>query len=230
MHGFCIGMSGDALGASEARRLVVWTFRPMEHEPLTVSTLQLGDLAGILRRRIKLIAVTTLAVLALAVTYLLLATPQYTAFTEILIDPRKKNTVENEVIPSGLGTTASINFALVDSQVGVITSDAVLRPVVKSQDLVADPEFQRHRAQYPHAGGAIRPEPAEQLVRHTGKPSFCPQGAPQEHRSLARQSDLRHPDRRDDAEPRRNRPTSPGQSPRPISRTSPAKRSRQRRA
>ena len=113
----------------------------MEHEPLTVSTLQLGDLAGILRRRIKLIAVTTLAVLALAVTYLLLATPQYTAFTEILIDPRKKNTVENEVIPSGLGTTASDNFALVDSQVRVITSDAVLRPVVKSQDLVADPEF-----------------------------------------------------------------------------------------
>lgn len=113
----------------------------MVYEPVNASSLHIGDLFGILRKRFKLIALTSLTVLALAVVYLLVATPKYTALTEILIDPRKKNTVETEVVPSGLGTTASDNFALVDSQIRVITSDAVLRPVVKSQDLVADPEF-----------------------------------------------------------------------------------------
>jgi len=113
----------------------------MGPEPVYASNPELGDFIAILRRRFLMICVTATAVLALAVVYLLFATPYYTASTEILIDPRKKNTVETEVLPSGLGTTASDNFALVDSQVKVITSDAVLRPVVKSQNLAADPEF-----------------------------------------------------------------------------------------
>ena len=113
----------------------------LEPELPYASPPELGDFITILRRRFKFIATTVAAVLALAVIYLLVATPYYTASTELLIDPRKKNTVETEVLPSGLGTTATDNFALVDSQAKVITSDAVLRPVVKSQDLASDPEF-----------------------------------------------------------------------------------------
>ena len=113
----------------------------VEPEFVSAAPPNLTDLIRALRRRLTLIGVTIAVVLALAVSYLLVATPYHTASTEILIDPRKKNTVQNEVVPSGLGTTAGDNFALVDSEVKVILSDTVLRPVVKSQHLTADPEF-----------------------------------------------------------------------------------------
>ena len=113
----------------------------MEVEPIYAPNPTFADIFTVLRRRLPLIGVTIAAMVALAIGYVLVATPYYTASTEILIDPRKKNTVQNEVVPSGLGTTAGDNFALVDSQVKVILSDAVLRPVVKSQHLAADPEF-----------------------------------------------------------------------------------------
>ncbi|MEM7191594.1 MAG: GumC family protein, partial [Pseudomonadota bacterium] len=102
---------------------------------------RLEDLFAILRRRWLLIATAVAVAIGLAIAYLLVAPPYFTSVTEILIDPRKKNTVESEVLPSGLGTTASDNFALVDSQMRVITSDVVLKPVVESQNLAANPEF-----------------------------------------------------------------------------------------
>ena len=72
-----------------------------------------GTAIRLLRRRLPLIGLTIASVMAIAVAYLFLATPYYTASTEILIDPRKKNTVEGEVVPSGLSTSAGDNFALV---------------------------------------------------------------------------------------------------------------------
>ena len=113
----------------------------MEAEPIYAPPPSLAELLRILRRRLPLIGLTIAVVMSLAVGYLLVAQTYYTASTEILIDPRKKKTVESEVVPSGLGTTVGDNFALVDSQVMVILSDAVLRPVVRSQHLETDPEF-----------------------------------------------------------------------------------------
>lgn len=104
-------------------------------------TIDLAGLITILRRRLKLIAVTIACVVALAVGYILFTTPTYMADARILVDPRKKHTVGTEVVPSGFGENFAESFALVDSQVKVILSDAVLRPVVKSQHLAADPEF-----------------------------------------------------------------------------------------
>ncbi len=104
-------------------------------------TIDLAGLIHILRRRAKLIAATVACVLALAVSYILFTTPTYMADARILVDPRKKHTVGTEVVPSGLGENFAESFALVDSQVKVILSDAVLRPVVRSQHLTADPEF-----------------------------------------------------------------------------------------
>lgn len=105
---------------------------------------QLLDLAGllkILRRKLALIAITTAIAVGLALAYAFLTAPLYTATSKILIDPREKKTVGTEVVPSGLGTTLSDNFALVDSQVKIIKSDSVLRPVISSQHLDTDPEF-----------------------------------------------------------------------------------------
>lgn len=104
-------------------------------------TIDLAGLINILRRRLKLIAVTVACILALAVSYILFTTPTYMADARILVDPRKKHTVGTEVVPSGLGENFAESFALVDSQVKVILSDAVLRPVVRSQHLANDTEF-----------------------------------------------------------------------------------------
>ncbi len=104
-------------------------------------TIDLAGLIDILRRRLKLIAITIVLVLAAAVGYILLTTPSYTADTRILVDPRKKHTVGTEVVPSGFGENIAETFALVDSQVKMILSDAVLRPVVRSQHLALDDEF-----------------------------------------------------------------------------------------
>ncbi len=127
----------------------------MDAEPIYAPLPTLADLLRILRRRLPLIGMTIAIVMASAVGYLLIATPYYASTAEILIDPRKKNTVQNEVVPSGLGTTAGDNFALVDSQVKVILSDAVLRPVVRSQHLANDPEFNGQMPGFLSSMGAL---------------------------------------------------------------------------
>ncbi|WP_158007999.1 GumC family protein [Methyloceanibacter superfactus] len=126
---------------STAGALVERSFAPIGPARHDEPMLDLVGLIRILRRRMMLIVVTVVVVMALAGGYAFLTTPVYTASTKILVDPRKKNTVGTEVVPSGLGTTVGENFALVDSQVKLITSDAVLRPVVKELHLATDPEF-----------------------------------------------------------------------------------------
>lgn len=126
---------------SAAGALVERSFAPLGPARPDEPMLDLAGLIQILRRRLVMIAGTVAVVMSLAVGYAFLATPIYLASTKVLIDPRKKNTVGTEVVPSGLGTTLGENFALVDSQVKVILSDAVLRPVVEELHLARDPEF-----------------------------------------------------------------------------------------
>lgn len=126
---------------STAGALVERSFAPVGPARPDEPMLDLVGLIQILRRRLALIVITVALVMTLAAGYAFLATPIYTSSTKVLIDPRKKNTVGTEVVPSGLGTTLGDSFALVDSQVKVITSDAVLRPVVHELHLAADPEF-----------------------------------------------------------------------------------------
>ncbi len=92
---------------------------------------------AILARHLRAIATTMLAALALAVAYLALTTPVYTAGTALFIDPRLKKIVSDEVTQGGLGS----DLALVESQVAIIASDAVLRRVVDKLALDQDPEF-----------------------------------------------------------------------------------------
>jgi len=126
---------------SGAGALVERSFAPLGPTRTDEPMLDLVGLIRILRRRLMLIVLTVAVVMALAGGYAFLTTPVYTASTKVMVDPRKKNTVGTEVVPSGLGTTVGENFALVDSQVKLITSDAVLRPVVKQLHLATDTEF-----------------------------------------------------------------------------------------
>jgi polysaccharide biosynthesis transport protein len=126
---------------STASALVERSFAPLGPARPSDQMLDLAGLIEILRRKWALIAMTTAVVVALAGAYAFLTPPLYTATSKVLIDPREKKTVGTEVVPSGLGTTLSDNFALVDSQVKIIKSDSVLRPVIGSQHLDTDPEF-----------------------------------------------------------------------------------------
>ncbi len=94
------------------------------------------DLVGfvtIIQRNLRRIALATLGTLAVAVAYLAVATPVYTATATVLIDPRPRKTVSEEVVLGGLGS----DLALVESQVPVISSDSVLKRAII--ELAKDP-------------------------------------------------------------------------------------------
>ncbi|MGH6737152.1 MAG: GumC family protein [Methyloceanibacter sp.] len=157
-----------------AGALVERSFAPLGPARPDDQFLDLAGLIRILRRRMMLIAVTAAVVVSLAAAYAFLTTPTYTASAKVLVDPRKKNTVGTEVVPSGLGTTLGDNFALVDSQVKVITSDAVLRPVVQELHLATDPEF-----------GAQEPSFLSRLLGVFSSPSSAAPDSPEDGALLA---------------------------------------------
>ena len=98
----------------------------------------LPSLLRFLRRRWTTIAGATLAVLALVVLYTLVATPQFTASTSLLVDIRQSSPFRQQPL---VGDTQFEN-TLVESQVEVIRSDGLARAVVVKHDLLHDADFQ----------------------------------------------------------------------------------------
>ena len=82
---------------------------------------------------------TTAASLLIAVMFVVMVPHRYTAMTQILIDPTDLHAVGNELTPTNLANDATV--LQVESQVRVLTSDSVLRRVVKTEALDKDPEF-----------------------------------------------------------------------------------------
>ncbi|HEX3936737.1 MAG TPA: exopolysaccharide transport family protein [Xanthobacteraceae bacterium] len=99
-----------------------------------------GKIGSALWRGRATILLTTIAALALAVLFIVLAPREYTAATQILIDPTDLRAVGNETQPTQMSDAAAMQ---IESQVNVLTSDSVLRRVVASEDLEHDPEFVR---------------------------------------------------------------------------------------
>ena len=98
------------------------------------------DLSGLLdtlRRNIKKIALATLLGFGLALAYLTIAKPIYSATASVFIDPRSRKVVSDELY-QGDPTSA---LALVDSQMSIMTSDTVLRRVVAKLKLDERPEY-----------------------------------------------------------------------------------------
>ena len=101
-------------------------------------TVDLREMGRILRRRYKMALLPALALLGLAVTYLLLATTLYTATSTVLVDPRRANVVEtNQSVLSNFGT----DDATIESQTLLIQSVAILVRVVGKLKLTEDAEF-----------------------------------------------------------------------------------------
>ena len=60
-----------------------------------IAQIDLARLADVIRRQAKFIAVVTAASLLAMAAFMLLVTPQYTAVTEILINPSELRAVDN---------------------------------------------------------------------------------------------------------------------------------------
>ncbi len=107
----------------------------------------LSEIIGALRRRWRVVAFTTLVVVSAAALFILISPTFYTASTQLLIDPRDRRILGTEVMATSTGADPT----LVESQLRIITSDAVLGRVVAALKLDTDPDF---------AGSAGRTESA----------------------------------------------------------------------
>jgi len=90
----------------------------------------------VLRRRWKTIFGIAGFGTALVIVYLLIATPLYTATTEILIDSRKKNVIEGSVL-----SDLNVDAWAIASEVKLIKSPAIAKRVIQKLNLERDPEF-----------------------------------------------------------------------------------------
>lgn len=100
---------------------------------------EFGDLWRILWRRKRLVFGTGLLLGLAVLAYALLTPALYTATAQILIDPRDRQVVSNDVNPGALAPDGGI--AQVESQVKVIESDAVLGRAVSQAGLETEPGF-----------------------------------------------------------------------------------------
>ncbi|MGA2493289.1 MAG: exopolysaccharide transport family protein, partial [Roseiarcus sp.] len=100
-------------------------------------TVDVGELASVAARRLRLLLPCLAIAGAIALAYIALAPSRYAATMSILVDPRER-------VPVGLDAQPmpqTPDIALVESEMSILTSRAVLRRVAEAQDLVDDPEF-----------------------------------------------------------------------------------------
>jgi len=100
-------------------------------------TVDVGELARIAARRLRLLLPCLAIAGAIALVYIALTPTRYAATMSILVDPRER-------VPVGLDAQPmpqTPDIALVESEMSILASRAVLRRVVEAQNLADDPEF-----------------------------------------------------------------------------------------
>lgn len=100
-------------------------------------TPDLRALLDSLRGQWRLIAAITLGVVAVVAVVLFSLTPKYTSSVNILLGANRENVLGKE----GMMSELSYDSPMVDSQVTIMKSEALLRRVVEAQKLDQDPEF-----------------------------------------------------------------------------------------
>jgi succinoglycan biosynthesis transport protein ExoP len=96
-----------------------------------------GNILIALRRRWLFIFVCAFVCLALAVTYVVLATPLFTATSTIVLDTRMNQFLQKQDIIAD----SSVDSSFVDSQVELLSSESILLSVIKKLGLTQDREF-----------------------------------------------------------------------------------------
>ncbi len=99
--------------------------------------IDIRGLIDILRRRWLTVLLPAVLLGALALAYTVVTPKLFTSSTLLLLDPRDQKLLQTEVLPAGAGSDAS----LVESQLRIVTSDAVLGRVVERLALANVPEF-----------------------------------------------------------------------------------------
>lgn len=107
---------------------------PFEEE----ETIDLRNIVSILRRRLRLILLSVALILSAAFIYLAQATPLYTARALVLVDTAQKNLLQ----PGQEGSqNASLASAIIESEVVMLRSDAVLLALIAEAQLMQNQEF-----------------------------------------------------------------------------------------
>lgn len=102
---------------------------------------------AILTARYRTIIFTVIISVALALVFIWSTTPLYSSSVQLIIDPRKRQLVENEIAPTGLGTSAAgADTWLMESQVEVFNSRQIIDALIQSENLTADREFAGDRS------------------------------------------------------------------------------------
>ncbi|MDJ0930990.1 GumC family protein [Breoghania sp.] len=91
----------------------------------------------ILLRRIWLVLLTAVVFAGLTAGFTLMVSTIYRASMLVLIDPSVRQPFDNPNLPTRSGNESGV----IDSQVALISSDTILRPVVRQFNLVKDEEF-----------------------------------------------------------------------------------------
>src|SRR5215207_1641599 len=101
-------------------------------------TFDLREMARILRRRFRLVALPPVVLVGLALAYVMAVSTLYTATSTVLVDPRRASVVEtNQSVLSNFGT----DDATIESQTLLIQSVAILDRVIRKLKLTEDEEF-----------------------------------------------------------------------------------------
>ncbi|HMK70306.1 MAG TPA: exopolysaccharide transport family protein [Xanthobacteraceae bacterium] len=107
--------------------------------PAAVVGIDVRHISSVIWRGKTTILRTMAASLLMAMLVVLVVPAQYTAVTQILIDPTDLHAVGNDPNPSNQGNETAV--LQVESQVRVLASDSVLRRVIAAEALDRDPEF-----------------------------------------------------------------------------------------
>lgn len=104
-----------------------------------IAAFSVFDLLAVVRRRLWMVTVCVLTMLVLSSIYLVLQKAVYRSTVEILMDPQGLQVVGKDILPTD--TSASLDFASVDSQMLIIASTGVLSEVINTLKLEQDPFF-----------------------------------------------------------------------------------------
>ncbi|MGO4855110.1 GumC family protein [Phaeovulum sp. W22_SRMD_FR3] len=104
---------------------------------MDTDTLDLRSILSLFRRQISLILMTTALMLALAIGYLAIVKPVYTATALVMVDTAQKSLV----FADNQNSSASTDNAKVESEVEILKSPTVALAVVRDANLISDPEF-----------------------------------------------------------------------------------------
>jgi len=97
------------------------------------------DVVGIIGRRRSWVIGTAAAFCALAVAYVAVARPAYTATAQVYVDPRDRHTPKDDA--GAQNSVPGDGLLLVESQLKIITSGEVMTRVVSETGIRNDPEF-----------------------------------------------------------------------------------------